>query len=277
MNFTSSQGIKFHYEFSAAKDKSIPLLFLHGFSGSSKDWNFIKENLKNKYDIYTIDLIGHGFSDSPADGAFYSTSNQINYLQEFVENVIQTKPVIIGYSMGGRLALQFGIKHQDLLSGLIIESSTPGIEDINEKGKRKEWDESIARMIQERGIEYFAEHWINLPILKDSYRNANLPFQSIINSKVQNNPTGLANSIKFFGTGTMPQCWDKLNSLKIPVGIIYGERDTKYEEISRKIAGQISDSVLYPIQSAGHIAHLEKPEEFINFVDQFCDKLKSKG
>ena len=95
-------------EYSSSK---IPIVFLHGFTGSAKDWLFIFESLPEKYFPIAIDLIGHGETESPNDSTHYTCGAIIYQINSIIEQLDIEKFVIEGYSMGGRAALSYSIKY----------------------------------------------------------------------------------------------------------------------------------------------------------------------
>ncbi len=245
------------------------IFFLHGFSGSSEDWNVIAPLVDGNFQIYAIDLIGHGRSSSPDDLKFYSPNSIENQMLKIITGLSASPVYLCGYSMGGRAALNFTIKNPSLIKGLILESTTAGIEDESERQKRKKDDFSLANQIKSNSINWFAEYWMNLPIFNSQKSLSKKTLQSIYEQKLNNSVIGLSNSLKGFGTGNFPVLYEKLGKLNVKTLLITGEKDKKYVSLNKKIYSLLPNAKHIIIQNAGHNTHLEASENFISAVNNF--------
>lgn len=245
------------------------LILLHGFSGSSNDWREVFSDFSLPYKVIAVDLPGHGKSDSPEDLTLYSTFEMTEQLKEIIEIEDEENITLCGYSMGGRLALSFTEKYPSLVSRLILESTSPGIENENERMLRIQSDEELADFIETNPIEKFVERWMNLPLFS-SLKNLPDEKQKIhFERKLENNKTGLANSLRSFGTGKMPELWSKLSTIKTNTLLITGEHDEKFTLINKKMCEFLHSAKQVMVKDAGHIVHLEKPKVFVNLITNF--------
>ncbi len=245
------------------------LILLHGFSGSSNDWRDVFIDFSLPYKIIAVDLPGHGKSDSPDDNSLYTSEVMIEQLKEIIEIDDAESIILCGYSMGGRLALLFAEKYPLLLNKLIIESSSPGINDEAERKKRLESDEELAKFIETNTIERFVERWINLPLFSSLKNLPDDKLKFYHKCKMNNNQTGLTNSLRAFSTGKMTSLWDKLQNIKIKTLLITGELDEKFSLLNKKMCEQMPLAQQVIVKNAGHIVHLEKPKVFVNLITDF--------
>ena len=250
-----------------------PVIFLHGFTGSYIDWRFVYNKLPEGCFAIAVDLIGHGASDSPDNVEYYTPDSQIDQLYKIIKHFNINECVLAGYSMGGRLALSFAAKHNTLLRGLILESTTPGIKGRTERKERIKADEELALKIENEGVENFVDYWLNLPMFASLNQLPEEKYNLLRNFKINNNPQGLANSLRGFGTGRMPALWEKIKSLPDNLMLITGELDQKFSDINKELVSKTKTGEHYIVQNAGHNVHLEKPEEFINLVNYFLRKI----
>ncbi len=266
--------IKINIEFLQPYEKeSIPVIFLHGFTGSASDWYFLKDKLPEGFSPIAVDLIGHGKSDSPIDTIHY-TSEAINlHLDEVLSYIEANKAILVGYSMGGRAALTYAAARKENISGLFLESSTPGIKSEQEREIRRKQDETLAEKISEYGISNFVSYWENIPLFESQKKLHPSIKESLKSARLLNSPTGLSCSLKGFGTGSMPHLWNKLSHFRFPIKLVTGEYDTKFNDINTEMNQLIPDSDHTVIEEAGHNTHLEKPSDFIillyNFLQNF--------
>src|SRR5699024_2105793 len=138
---------------------------------------------------------------------------------------------LAGYSLGGRTALTYALKYPKTIKGLILESASPGLEDAEERRKRKEKDNQLAEKILSEGIDTFVDYWENIPLF-DTQRSLPKELQEQIRKERRSQRAeGLARSLYGMGTGVQDAHWEKLNELMCPVLLLAGELDTKFVRI----------------------------------------------
>ena len=249
------------------------VILLHGFTGSSKDWEEIIPRLSQNFNYYAIDLLGHGNSDSPPDLKFYNTNSLIEQLRELITKITGEKIVLMGYSMGGRAALSYSVKYPESIKGLILESSTAGIKDEEERITRIKKDEELAKFIITHSIEEFIDYWMELDIFDTQKRFSNSKLTAIKNSKLNNSKTGLSNSLKGFGTGTMPCYFNELKNLNFTTLLITGDLDEKFRLINNEMVNLLPTAKHVLLKNSGHNTHLETPNAFIKAVNSFLKEI----
>jgi 2-succinyl-6-hydroxy-2,4-cyclohexadiene-1-carboxylate synthase len=266
-----SSGININCVFKREENLSnkIPIIFLHGFLGSSKDWKFIISKLNDNFFPISIDLVGHGKSDSPVDPGMYSPETINQFISDIFKYFDLSKAVICGYSMGGRAALGYTLKNPNKVSGLLLESSTAGIENNNERMQRVKNDNKLIQIIKEHGINKFVDHWTNLHLFESQKELPSSLQNRIIESRLKNNPMGIINSLLSFGAGVMPSYWNQLSNILTPTLLIAGEYDSKFVEINKKMNNVIPNSSFKIVPKSGHNTHLEKPTEFVSLINNF--------
>jgi len=172
-----------------SKDNSV--FFLHGFTGCGKDWEPLVSSLDKRFNYYLVDLVGHGKSDSPIESNYYYIDSIVNQVKEIIINFSNDKIILAGYSMGGRIALNFAIKFDSFLRGLILESCTWGINDENLRNERAKQDEKLAEFIGTNPIDKFIDYWMNIDLFNTQRRFSNEMLSPIREQKLENNKTGL--------------------------------------------------------------------------------------
>ena len=143
------------------RESSLPrIIFLHGFLGSGSDWLTIARQLEKEYCCMPVDLPGHGESGIAAnDNPDLFFSETVDALAELIRKTTSPPCFLVGYSMGGRVALSLLLRHPALFAKAIILSASPGLRTEEERNNRKESDEGIARKI-ERNFDGFIEAWL---------------------------------------------------------------------------------------------------------------------
>ncbi|MGH2479950.1 MAG: 2-succinyl-6-hydroxy-2,4-cyclohexadiene-1-carboxylate synthase [Ktedonobacteraceae bacterium] len=257
------------------------LVLLHGFTGSSAHWTDLclqPENTLNtgvgdpfgEIGLIALDMLGHGESDTPADVARYSIEHCRNDILAVLETLgIQPgEAILLGYSMGGRIALYTALS--SFFRALILESASPGLADPIEREQRRQHDNALATRIEREGMEAFVDYWEQIPLFA-SQRNLPPETQATLRAqRLNNRANGLANSLRGVGTGVQPALHKRLGALTSPTLLLAGELDGKFCQIARQMATCIPRASLRIVPDAGHTIHLEQPEAFATLVREFC-------
>lgn len=253
------------------KQEQCKLVLLHGFTGSAVGWGKLLENLALPgIQVIAIDMLGHGQSDAPQDPQRYTMEHcQTDLLAVLGKlGVSNGDAILLGYSMGGRVALSSAFS--GFFRALILESASPGLADPIEREQRRISDMQLATKIERDGVASFVEHWENLPLFASQSSLPDKDRQELHTQRLNNRTLGLANSLRGLGTGTQPALHDRLATLDIPILLIAGELDSKFCEIARSMDHQFPQSQLHIVPGVGHTVHLEQPEIFVSLVTQFC-------
>ncbi|MCL2858915.1 MAG: 2-succinyl-6-hydroxy-2,4-cyclohexadiene-1-carboxylate synthase, partial [Streptococcaceae bacterium] len=234
----------------------FPLLALHGFSQSAETWdNLDLEGIQ----VFALDLIGHGKSDKPDKAEPYQLDTILTHIHQISQQLFENQSfILLGYSMGGRLALHYALKYPEQIHSLILESSSLGISDEDERLARRISDEKLAKNIEENGCEWFADFWGNIPLF-DSQKSLDPTVQNNIwQSRADNTPHALTHTLRATGQGRLPALADHLQDLKISTLYISGELDTKYTSLGQTYFAKCPSVSTHVVHHAGHNAHLEK-------------------
>ena len=254
-----------------------PILFLHGFTGSSNDWKFILGKIPTNFTPIFIDLIGHGKSSSPDEISKYSEEFQIDIINQLLDFLAIKKIILVGYSMGGRLALSFTVNHPQKVKALILESTSFGIENHAERKERIFADAELSKQIVNKGKTDFIEYWMNIPLFESFRKVDDSKIEKLRQNKISdNNVIGLQNSLVGFSQGKTNYLGDSLQLIKVKVLLIAGELDKKYCMIAKEMRRKIENSEIKTVNNCGHNVHFEKPEEFLKFLNSFLINIRDR-
>jgi 2-succinyl-6-hydroxy-2,4-cyclohexadiene-1-carboxylate synthase len=248
-----------------------PLLLLHGFTGSLSTWDYFRSKLDSSFRVIAVDLPGHGQSSIPKDPARYSLDRLSTDLAKVLDGLEIESAAVFGYSMGGRAALRFALNEPTRLGALILESTTPGIDEAS-RAQRAQADGLLADMIERDGVAAFVARWERLPLWNTQARMPDAGRQALHNQRIANDPRGLANSLRGAGSAADPAVTARLGEIQAPTLILTGELDTKYIEIGRILQSGIPNAEMQIIPDAGHAIHLERPDAVIDAVQGFLRK-----
>lgn len=250
-----------------------PLVLLHGFTGSSGAWSTVMPALAEHYRVIAVDLLGHGESDAPEDPARYAMERVVWDVATLLDILAVGPAAVLGYSMGGRLALYLALHLPERWRALILESASPGLATEAERRERVAQDEALAARIERIGIERFVAAWEQLPLFASQQALPEAVWGEQRLRRLQNRPAGLAGSLRGMGAGVQPSLWERLGELRLPTLLLAGALDEKFVGIARKMARAIPEATLDLVPDAGHAIHLEQPQRWLRLVSGWLEEL----
>ncbi|NTV63385.1 MAG: 2-succinyl-6-hydroxy-2,4-cyclohexadiene-1-carboxylate synthase [Oscillochloris sp.] len=244
-------------------------MLLHGFTGSAAEWADLTPHLAPQRHVIAVDLPGHGPVPAPADPAAYTMERCVADLLAVLDGFGLEQVDLLGYSMGGRVALHLAALAPQRVRSLILESASPGLADPAERAARAAADDALADTIVSQGIAWFADYWQSLPLFASQDALPAEARAALRERRMHSQPLGLAGSLRGMGTGRQQSLWHRLPQLTMPTLLITGELDIKFETINRQMAQLMPAARLTCLPIAGHTAHLERPQEFAELVVGF--------
>jgi 2-succinyl-6-hydroxy-2,4-cyclohexadiene-1-carboxylate synthase len=178
------------------------------------------------------------------------------------------RATLVGYSMGGRLALYLTLRHPDRCAGLFLESASPGLEGAEERARRQGDDEEIAIRLESGDLPGFLQDWYRQALFAPLARDEDLLRQTI-EDKLRNDPAELAASLRGMGNGSQPSLWNELPNLRAPALAVAGGLDEKFVGISRRMASLNAGMRLTVVPGVGHNVHAEAPGAYLSLLESF--------
>jgi 2-succinyl-6-hydroxy-2,4-cyclohexadiene-1-carboxylate synthase len=225
------------------------VVLLHGFGGTRRAWDGVAALLPERYLPLALDLPGHGEqADAPRPITFAGC----------VEHVLARAPecfALCGYSQGGRIALHLALAAPQRVQRLVLVASTAGIEDDAERAQRRRADHQLAEELEHKPYEEFIERWRTQPLFATDPPVVGALARA---DQRRNRPEALAAVLRGIGTGEMQPLWSRLSELAMPVALVVGERDVKFQALGRRMAELLPDAQLLVVPG-GHGLPLENP------------------
>jgi 2-succinyl-6-hydroxy-2,4-cyclohexadiene-1-carboxylate synthase len=263
-------GVRYHIQ--VYGDGSRPLVLLHGFTGDFTTWTSFSNSFRKDSKVIIPDIIGHGKTESPDVLSRYQIESAASDVKKILDKMEIKQVDLLGYSMGGRLALTFALLFPDRVRKLILESASPGLATESERELRRMKDTELAHFISEQGVSSFVDYWEEIPLFSTMKRLPSAVLQKIRGQRLNNSPAGLSNSLLGMGTGSQPSWWDKLDILTCEVLLLTGEQDKKFCDIAEKMKNKLKNCTWMVINDSGHAIHVEEPEKFGTIVSDFLSK-----
>ena len=258
MAYLKTANHRIHYKTFGHK-RQPALLILHGFLGSWRDFSPVLPALKANFYCILPDLPGHGqtttFNGSYSfDKTARSLLSLLDYLQIYQAN-------LLGYSMGGRIALYVACKHSTRIHRTILESASPGLKTAAERKARRASDDAIALQLETLPFQDFLSKWSANPLF-ESLKQYPDAYTDMIKRRLQNNPIELANALRGLSLGNQPSMWRSLRRDRFSLMLMFGTQDYKFSILSQEMSKECelnnkSDAVLKPFLDMGHNIHLE--------------------
>jgi 2-succinyl-6-hydroxy-2,4-cyclohexadiene-1-carboxylate synthase len=218
------------------------LIFLHGFLGCKEDWEEMIPFFVERYFCMAIDLPGHG--QSPYSEPLLSALKPL-----------PPKPILIGYSMGGRIALQL----QECARAVVALSAHPGLASDKERTERRASDAVWTEKLLKMPFEAFLEEWYAQPMFQGLAKNP-----TFLQKRLQQNPSHLAKVMQQMSLAAQPH----ITQFSCPTLFVHGEEDLKYRQLYCKLPDTVS---VRSITHCGHAVHLENAkncsEHILNWLE----------
>ncbi len=260
---------RFNYSLTSNFNKPI-IVFLHGFMGNIYEFDQAIKLLNDNFSHLTIDLPGHGKTQVLSDDCYTIASTAAAIIQ-LLDQLKIDQCYLIGYSMGGRLALYLTLHFSHRFIKVILESASPGLATETARLARIKSDAQIAkklaRMINKDDFAHFLHNWYQQPIFGDIKNHPQ--YQSMIASRLANHPLNLVKSLQFMGTGSQPSLWELLPKNTIPLLLLVGGKDEKFMDINIAMTEKCNFAKLQIIDQVGHNIHLENTLAFVQNILNF--------
>ena len=265
--YVTVDGIDTHY---VVAGEGPPLLLVHGLGASVVTWRDNIGPLSNAFQVYAIDLPGHGDTDKPDFD--YAADAIVDFIMGFAQSLNLDRPGIIGNSIGGALAMMTAIRYPELVSSLVLVSSAslgrevsiylrlvslPILGDLLESSSVGGTKFMLYKVFHDRS---FATE----ELVEELFRCRRMPGAKEAVVRV------IRNTINLLGVRKEHILVDKLESLKLPVMIVWGAQDqilpVSHAYRASKAAAHVR---LQVFDQCGHWPHIEKASEFNSLVLKF--------
>ena len=266
-----------------------PMVLLHGFAQSGQTWAQVAPLLANAEGIgavYALDLVGHGQSERPQNATAYGMGAVCASVHGFCTWIARREgapPALVGYSLGGRVALEclvgaFGSTAGSNLpiSALVLESAGLGPADEGARKALRARNAAWAAQVREQGVSAFMDFWERLPLFESQRTLSQSVRERLREEREANDAEAIARTLEGMGAHEQHARVDSLAALAaaaqagLPVCCLYGALDAKYAAVAGLVAQEAPPVKVIEIPAAGHNIHLEQPESFAACLLRHC-------
>jgi len=243
-----------------------PLVLLHGFTGDASAMAGLAMPLSDSHQVIVAELVGHGGSSIPDRVGAYGVDQMAAHVSTLCERLGHTEFDLVGYSMGGRVALALACTDPDRVRSLALIGVSAGMADAGQRARRRADDEALADRIEHDGLDDFVDEWIAMPLFASQSSLGPIHMAEARRQRLANDPHGLAMSLRGGGTGAMAPLHDRLPECHIPTVVIVGAEDLKFTRIAGELAAAMPHAAVELIAHSGHAAHIEQPEAVVDVI-----------
>jgi 2-succinyl-6-hydroxy-2,4-cyclohexadiene-1-carboxylate synthase len=236
-----------------------PIVFLHGFMGVPETFEPISATLAPPKMILAPALLGH--RGGPTRGE--SFAREVERLAAWLEREASSPAILVGYSLGARLALALAQRCPAAVRALILISVNPGLRLEADRAARIASDEDLALFLERHGTAAFlAQHWERLPLFASQRKLPSAVLAAQQTQRMRHDAFGLANCLRVLGLGVMPSYWDLLPQLadQVPITLLTGTLDEKFHGLAAEICAVSPKIAWLSAPDVGHNLLLEAPE-----------------
>lgn len=247
--------------------KKPTVVLLHGLFGDSRDWEPVQGALGDRFQVVTVDLPGHGrrHDELPSDERPIELDYMVQDVDRVVSELGDESISMVGYSMGGRVAMTYALRHPTRVDRLVLESASPGIEGDQERAERADLDDQRAERILESGLKQFLTGWYRADLFGGLRERPD--FDELMARRSEQDDAAMARVIRQMSPGRQPSRWAQLSGLDVPTLWLAGAEDAKYVDIVQRASDQLPQSEYAVAEGSGHTVHVERPE-------WWCDQVK---
>ena len=245
-----------------------PIVFLHGFLGVGSDWGEIAAPLAEDYFCVCPDLPGHGANITRDFDAQLSVPQLALELRALCAALSLNAPIVVGYSLGGRVALAAAVQHPEIMQALMLESTSAGLDTEAERQARAATDDARAAVLLADGIAAFMRTWYAAPLFESLQMRPQL-LAKLQAARTCNDARWMSKVVGELSPGRAASVWAELPSVRLRTLVLAGALDVRYTESAQRMCAAMPNAVCTVVADAGHNVHLEQPTAYIQALRDY--------
>lgn len=232
----------------------IPLVLLHGFLGAPGSFDPLLAALGEQGPVTAPLLPGHGPAPWLPEGSF----------DDVVDALAARLPagppsLLVGYSLGARLALGLALRHQASFAGAVLIGVHPGLTGRQERETRASSDSALALALRTGGLAAFVRSWEALPLFASQSRLPAALLAAQRATRLSHIDAGAAWALENLGLARMPPRLDAVRGCRLPLLLVTGAEDRKFSGLAAQLRAAAPLARTELIAGAGHNLLLEAP------------------
>ena len=272
-NLTTDDGVKLFYEETGS---GRPILFIHEFSGDYRSWELQVRYFSRRYRCITYNARGYPPSEVPDAVEKYSQRRAVDDAVNVLDHLKIDKAHIVGLSMGGFAALNYGVHYPDRALSITVGAAGMGAEP-EKSAQFKQEVEVVAKRWESEGARKFAPIYGSGPGREQLETKDPRGFKEFIDQLSEHDSKGAALTLRGVQM-RRPSPFDlqsELEKMKVPTLIIHGDEDRACLGTGAFMKRTIPSAGLMVFPKTGHTINLEEPALFNLALQDFFTQVES--
>ncbi|MDE2361306.1 MAG: alpha/beta hydrolase [Hyphomicrobiales bacterium] len=267
MPHVQADGARLYYEEAGA---GHPIVFVHEFGADLREWEMQLRFFSRAYRCIAYNARGYPPSDVPNDLSLYGWEHACEDIAAIMRGLQISRAHVVGLSMGGYAALQFGLRHPDMASAIVAAGAGTGSAPSVREAWLKEAP-NLARGFKERGMPAMAEEMGHAPTRIQLKRKDPRGWAETIERLKNHSPEGMSNTMARYQAQrpSLHDFRDAFAGMRTPVLLAVGDEDAPCLETNMMLKAAIPSAGLWVCPNTGHAINLEEPAAFNAQVQDF--------
>jgi pimeloyl-ACP methyl ester carboxylesterase len=272
MTFINSNGVRLYAE---STGSGTPIVFIHPFNGDYRSWEGQVRHLARRYQCITFNARGYPPSDVPDDIEQYSQRLVVEDIANVMRQLEVDRAHVVGFSMGGYSALNFGMEHPEKVLSLVVVGAGHG-SDPSTRKQFLEQGTALADNLVKLGLQQFSTLQAANQIGRRHKEKDPRGYEQVRQEFVKLSALGC--SLTFRGCQlrrpTIYELEAGMKNLTLPTLIVTGDDDDMCLEPAFFMKKSIPDARLWIVPRTTHAVNLEESEQFNRVVSDFIAEIE---
>ncbi len=276
--FVEVNGERFHY---VDEGKGPPLVMIHGLMGSSRNLTYaLSGQLRERFRVITLDRPGSGYSSRGAHTAA-DLPAQARQIAAFIKTLDLDKPLVLGHSLGGAIALALALDHPHAVSGLVLVAPLTHPQRLLPLV-------FLSLAVRPAWLRRWLSHTLTMPVgllTKGSVvKGVFAPDTAPADFATRGGGLLGMRPDNFYAASTeintvndhLPDMVKRYPQLTLPIGLIYGARDKvlDFQKHGQALASKVPGLKLQVVEGRGHMLPITATERVVAVVEQIAKRVK---
>jgi len=264
-------GERIGYELYPHPEGAPPILLIHGFTASRASFEANLVALREHFTVITVELLGHGDSDAPANPAAYRPQVAVQRVLQLCEHLGYQRVLLCGHSLGGALALRIALDAPEWVAGVVVINSSSAAGSPEWRDAARPRMEEMAARVRAEGTDFMKQTRLYPAHSKrlDPHTRELLTrdFDRIL-------PAGIAGTAE--GLVIDVNAYERHPNLQVPLLLVVGEKDADFAPSAEAFLSRFPQHLVREVRlpEAGHAANTEQPREFEAAVIRFARAIR---
>lgn len=272
MPYVEATGAKLYFEESGG---GYPIIFIHEFASDIRGWDAQIRYLSRAYRCIAFNARGYPPSDVPEDAALYSWEFALDDIAALMRGLRIERAHLVGLSMGGYAALQFGLRYPEKVSAIVAASVGSGSHPTQRDAWLRETS-VLARIFIDHGMAAMAERMARGPTRIQLKNKDPKSWQEFVARLREHSPRGMSHTIARCQAlrPSLHDLRDQFPELAAPVLLAVGDEDAACLETNLMLKSVLPNAGLWICPNTGHGINLEEPAAFNVQIESFLSAVE---